>query len=355
MLREAGRYLNSYGITSVVNATGDLAEIKLLGILRDRGQLTVRTRNAFGAVAVAHHLTPQFLADLDLARTQYHDEWVSANLVKFFADGSTGLIPPLVYERAQFDELVLDLDRRGYQLMTHAERDDSVHMVLNAYENAARINGPRDRRFRIEHATVVFDADIRRFAAQSVIVSMQPIFCCSETGTNYDPSAGASDRWHSFSAAGVRLALGTDWPCAAPPSPFVNVQEAVTREIWHSDDTANLVNQPFDGAGQAGARPTGQLYTPEQRITVQQAIDAYTSGAAYAGFFDDRVGSLEVGKYADLAVLTQDIFAVSPGEIGKTAVVMTLIGGRTVYTALHGASGLDFQLERTGRQARAVE
>lgn len=183
MLTEAARFLNSHGITGVVNATGNLAEIQLLGTLRDRGQLTVRTRNAFGAVAVRHELSPQFLADLDLARTRYHDKRASANLVKFFEDGSTELIPPLVYERSA-DHRVLELDRLGYQLMTHAERDDSVHMVLNAYSNAQRINGPRDRRLRIEHATVVFNEDIARYASQSVIASMQPIFCCSETGTN---------------------------------------------------------------------------------------------------------------------------------------------------------------------------
>jgi predicted amidohydrolase YtcJ len=282
-------------------------------------------------VAVPHRLTPEFLADLEKARSRYHDGWVSANLVKFFADGSTGLIPPLVYRPDEFKALVVELDRRGFQLMTHAERDDSVHLVLDAYADAARINGPRDRRARIEHATVVYDADIPRFASQSVIVSMQPIFCCSETGTNYDPKAGPSDRWHSFVSSGALLALGTDWPCASPPDPFVNIQEAVTREIWHSDDTAGLMNQAFDGAGQGGSKPTGKIYSPEERITVRQAVDAYTRDAAYSGFMDARVGSLAPGKEADLAVLSQDIFSVPAETIGKTTVIMTLVGGRTVY------------------------
>ena len=95
MLREAAHYLNRFGITSVVNATGSLPEIELYAALRDRGELTVRTRTSFGAVAVNHHLSPQFLADLEEARTRYHDGWVSANLVKFFADGGSGMIPPL--------------------------------------------------------------------------------------------------------------------------------------------------------------------------------------------------------------------------------------------------------------------
>ena len=111
MLEVATRYLNSFGITSVVNATGSLAEIRLYATLHERGKLTVRTRTAFGSVAVAHRLTPEFLADLEEARSHYHDEWVSANLVKFFADGFSGLIPPLVYEPHAYEALVTELDQ----------------------------------------------------------------------------------------------------------------------------------------------------------------------------------------------------------------------------------------------------
>ena len=116
MIEAATHYLNGFGITSVVNATGDLAEIKLYATLRDRGALTVRTRTSFGAVAVPHRLTPAFLADLEQARRTYHDEWVSANLVKFFLDGGTGLLPPLVYTPENYMALAMALDERGYQL-----------------------------------------------------------------------------------------------------------------------------------------------------------------------------------------------------------------------------------------------
>src|SRR4029077_16870890 len=126
--------MNRYGITSVVNATGSLAEIQLYAALRDRGQLTLRIRTAFGAVAANHRLTPEFLADLEKARALYHDDWVSANLVKFFADGGSGMIPPLTYEPAEYRKLVLELDKRGFQIMTHALRSDSARMVLDAYE-----------------------------------------------------------------------------------------------------------------------------------------------------------------------------------------------------------------------------
>ena len=144
-VKQATHYLNSFGITSVVNATGSLAEIKLYAALRDRGELTLRTRTAFGSVAVQHHLTSEFLADLEQARNLYHDDWVSANLVKFFTDGSTGPFPPLVYAAKDYERLVFELDARGYQLMSHAIRPDTVHMVLDTYERLEKARGPKDR------------------------------------------------------------------------------------------------------------------------------------------------------------------------------------------------------------------
>jgi len=335
MIQVATRQLNSYGITSVVNATGDLAEIKLYAALRDRGALTVRTRTAFGAVAVPHRLTPQVLADLDEARTKYHDEWVSANLVKFFADGFTGLLAPLVYRPEQFKALVVELDRRGYQLMTHATRFDTAHMVLDAYEEAERSNGPRDRRLRIEHSSSVRDADFPRYAALSVINVTSPDFCCGESGTNADPKEPTpSDQWQTFLKNGVVLGFSSDWPCSWPPNPFVGMQAAITREIWHSDDTADIIDLPMDGAALAGARPTGKVYTPEQRVTVQQAVNAYTQGSAYAAVEETQIGTLEAGKFADLAVLSQNIFSVPPKSVGKTTVVLTMVGGQIVHGAI---------------------
>jgi predicted amidohydrolase YtcJ len=332
MIRVATRELNSYGVTSVVNATGDLAEIKLYAALRDRGELTVRTRTAFGAVSTPHQLTPQFLADLDEARKTYHDEWVSANLVKFFADGFTGLLAPLVYRPDEFKHLVVELDRRGYQLMTHATRFDTVHMVLDAYEEAERVNGPRDRRLRIEHSSSVREADFPRYAALSVIDVTSPVFCCGESGTNADPKDPTpSDQWRTFLDDGVVLGFSSDWPCSWPPDPFTSIQSAMTREIWHSDDTADIIDLPMDGAALAGARPTGKFYTPRFRVSVRQAVDAYTQGSAYAEFAESRIGTLEAGKLADLAVLSQDIFSAAPRTVGKTRVLLTLVGGRIVY------------------------
>lgn len=334
MVQAATRYLNSFGITSVVNATGDLAEIGLYGTLRDRGTLTIRTRTSFGAVSVQHLLKPGFLADLEQARRLYHDDWVSANLVKFFADGGTGLIPSLVYTARDYENLVMELDSRGYQIMTHALRPDSVHMVLDTYERVEQAHGSRDRRLRIEHAYLVDTVDLPRFAGLSVIPDMQPTFCCGEDGSNFDASNElTSDRWHTLQQSGAVLAFSSDWPCTWPPSPFVAIQAATTRQVWKSADTEHIAGGPLDGAGQGGAVVTGATYVPEERMSVVDAVRAYTQGSAFAAFADDRVGSLEAGKLADLAVLSQDIFTVPLDTIGKTHVVTTMVGGKIVYGA----------------------
>ncbi len=333
LLRDASHYLNRYGITSVVNATGSLAEIELYAALRDRGELTVRTRTSFGAVAVNHHLTPQFLADLEKARTQYHDDWVSANLVKFFSDGGSGMIPPLTYEPSEYKKLVMELDKRGYQVMTHALRGDSAHMVLDTYEEVEKANGPRDRRFRMEHAEIFPTEDLPRFAKLSVLVSTQPSFCCSDIGSNFDAQDKTpTDRWRSLQQSGATLAFGSDWPCTWPPDPFVGIQQVVRRQVWHSATANAIVGGVFDGAGQGGAVATLSSYVPEESITVEQAVNAYTQGSAYARFSEDRLGTLEPGKEADLAVLSQDIFSAAHEEIGKTHVTLTMVGGKVVFS-----------------------
>jgi predicted amidohydrolase YtcJ len=335
LLRDAMHYLNQFGITSVVNATGSLEEIELYGMLRDRGELTVRTRTAIGAVAVPHHLTPELLNELDTARTRFHDEWVSANLVKFFVDGSSGMYPPLVYRATEYRALVLELDKRGYQLISHAERRDSIHLALDAYEDAERVNGARDRRLRIEHDFVISDADAARQGRLGVIAPVQPAFCCSDVGTSFDPNDPTpSDRWRTLLTDGAELAMSSDWPCMWPPDPFVNMQQAVTRQIWRSADIAGIETAPFDGAGQAGAvAQAGKIYYPEERLNVREAVDGYTRGSAHASYLDQWVGTLTKGRYADLVVLSQDIFCTPASDIGKTRAQLTLVGGKIVFDA----------------------
>jgi predicted amidohydrolase YtcJ len=238
-----------------------------------------------------------------------------------------------VYQAADYLALVQELDRRGFQIMTHAERKDSVHLALDAYENALRKNGPRDRRSRIEHDFVISDEDAVRQGALKVITGAQPAFCCSDVGTNFDPGdPTASDRWRTLLSAHATLAFSSDWPCQWPPDPFVNMQQAVTRQIWRSPDTAVIETAMFDGAKQGGAvAQPGKIYFPEERITIGEAVDAYTRSAAYASFYDDRVGTLKPGMLADIAVLSQNIFAVPADEIGATHVTLTMVGGKVVY------------------------
>jgi predicted amidohydrolase YtcJ len=241
-------------------------------------------------------------------------------------------MPPLTYPPAEYKKLVLELDKRGFQIMTHSLRGDTARMVLDTYEAVEKRNGPRDRRFRMEHADILSAQDVLRFAQLSVIASMQPTFCCSDMGANFDPQDKTpTDRWKSLLEAGTAMAFGSDWPCTWPPSPFVSIQEAVTRQVWRSAATSAIVGGVFDGAGQSGSVGTLESYVPDERITVEQAVQAYTLGSARARFSEDRLGSLEVGKEADLAVLSQDIFTVNHDALGKTEVLETMVGGRVVY------------------------
>jgi len=206
-------------------------------------------------------------------------------------------------------------------------------LVVDTYEEVEKINGPRDRRLRVEHADFVGAQDILRMAKDSMIASMQPTFCCDENGSNYDPrDRTKTDRWQSMEKSGVMLAFGSDWPCTWPPDPLVAIQEAVTRQIWRPAKGGNdFPGGAFDGAGQSGTVPTKDSYVPEERLTVEQAVNAYTQGSSYARFSDDRIGRLEAGKEADLAVLSQDIFSMKPEEIGKARVVITMVGGKVVF------------------------
>jgi predicted amidohydrolase YtcJ len=292
----------------VVNATGNLDEIRAYAALRDRGELTVRTRTSFGTVAVNHQLSQQFLAQLEEARTLQDDEWVGANLVKFFADGAGG--PPL-YQPDDFQALVLELDRRGYQIMTHSLTAATTSTVLDAYEYAIKTNGPRDRRFRIEHASNVPIDEIPRFAALGITASMQAEFCCND-------QPGLSNAWQSLRKAGVNLVFGSDWPCTFPPDPFTAIQQSLER-------TVRPVFAPYTPF------PNKVAGSPQESLSVVQAVDAYTRGGAYAAYIDEDVGTLEPGKLADLAVLTQDIFNVPAAAIGNTQVLLTMVGGRIVF------------------------
>jgi hypothetical protein len=195
--------------------------------------------------------------------------------------------------------------------MTHAIGNAAIHQVLDAYDQVEERNGPKDRRLRMEHVGSIIPDDIPRFAKLSVIPDLQPAFCCGP-----DNSPQKANQWQTLLKAGAKMAFSSDWPCSWPPDPYLGVQQTVLRQV----------RRP---AGDTSSAP--QYSLPEERLTVEQAIWAYTKGSTYARFSDKQLGSLEAGKDADLVVLSQDIFAAAPADIGKTHALMTMVGGRIVY------------------------
>jgi predicted amidohydrolase YtcJ len=198
--------------------------------------------------------------------------------------------------------------------MIHAIGDRANDLILSLFEQVEKENGPRDRRFRIEHAQHLRSQDIPRFARSRVIASMQPYHAIDD-GRWAEKRIG-KDRakttyaFRSMLDAGVTLAFGTDWT-VAPLNPMFTVYAAVTRRT-------------LDGKNSKG-------WVPEQKISVEETIRAYTMGSAFAEFQETVKGSLTVGKLADVVILSRDIFKVDPKEIENTKVVMTIVDGQVVF------------------------
>jgi predicted amidohydrolase YtcJ len=318
MLNAAEHYLNSFGITSVVLATGGPKDLAAYDALRKRGELTLRMRQAFGAVAVKHHWTPQFLADLEKARNTYHDDWISADEVKFFMmDGGT---TPALYTTQEYAHIVGELDKRGFHVMSHAIAPAAIKVALDGWEEVEKQDGPKDRRFRMEHASRPYLEDLPRFAKLDIIASLQPAFCCSMPNPSDPP--GKANPWNSLEKSGATVVFSSDWPCSWPPSPILGIEESTLRRV----------HQTITPTG-----PTGPVVSdnePEEKITVEQAVLAYTRNAAFANFTDKKLGTLQTGKLADLAVLSKDIFSLPHEEIGTAKVSATMVGGKIVYGKL---------------------
>jgi predicted amidohydrolase YtcJ len=331
-LRAGMKWANENGLARVESAGGDFEVLDLFDEMRHRGDLSLR-------LYIAYFLHPPSLRQQDLdameaARKKFHDEWIDAEAVKFMVDGvveshtaamleSYSDAPSLkgkpFWEPANYNAAVAELDKRGFQLFTHAIGDYGVRIALDGYENAEQRNHKRDRRWRIEHIETVAAADIPRFGKIGVIASMQPLHSYPDADTldvwarNAGPDrASRAWAWKSIADAGGRLAFGSDWPVVTL-NPWQGIQTAVTR-------------QTAEGTPAKG-------FLPEQRLTVPQAVEAYTSGAAFAGRREKTEGSLEVGKLADLIIISQDIFAINPHKIGATKVLATIVGGRVVYQA----------------------
>jgi predicted amidohydrolase YtcJ len=331
-LRAGMKWANQHGITRVHSAGGDFEILDLYEEMRRRGDLSVR-------MYVAYFLNPPLLRPEDLksieaGRKKFHDEWIDAGAAKFMVDGvveshTAAMLEPysddaslkgkLFWEPANYNAAVEELDKRGFQLFTHAIGDYGVRVALDAYENAGQRDRKRDRRPRIEHIETVAVADISRFGKLGVIASMQPLHSYPDSDTldvwtrNAGPDrASRAWAWKSISDAGGHLAFGSDWPVVTL-NPWEGIQTAVTRQTAESTPEGGFV--------------------PAQRLTVKQAVDGYTLGAAFAGRREKTEGSLETGKLADLIIVSQNIFDINPHKIGATKVVATVVGGRLVYQA----------------------
>lgn len=312
IMKASERYLNSLGVTSAAALTGGLGELRAWDALRRRGELTLRVRQSFGAVAVNHHLTPQFLADLETARSTWHDDWISANLVKIFIDGDP--TPPL-YTQRDYNALVTELDHRGFYVVTHALTAEGVARVLNGYQAAEAANGEHDARLRLTHGELINPEDLPRLAKLHVVLSTQPAFCCEYEGVKDNP-------WRTVWNTGATVVFDSDWPCSWPADPIAGIDEAVNRWIYPEYGPKGRTN------------PWQHDHQPNEAVTAEQALIAYTRNAAYANHTEATLGTLEPGKLADLVVVTKNLLDLPAEKIGSARVAATIVGGKLVYGAL---------------------
>lgn len=329
-LRSAIAHAHTFGVTSVQNASGSPAELDLYGTLRDSGELDLRVYNALSADAT---LSEADLDRFDTVRKKYSDDpLLKAGAVKLLVDGvveshTAALLAPYTdkptrgrpnYTPAQLNRIVTMLDRRGWQVLIHAIGDRGVRMALDAFEVAQAANPPpaHGRRHRIEHIETIDPADVPRFAKLGVIASMQPLHSnpapdlMSLWTKNLGPER-SSRGWlyGSLLKSGARLAFGSDWPVVTL-DPRLGLHVATTRTSPE-------------------ALPDGG-WLPEERLTLQQALNAYSAGGAFASFDDQRKGTLAPGMLADIVILTSDIFAPD-AKVLDSHVALTIFDGRIVY------------------------
>jgi predicted amidohydrolase YtcJ len=321
-LEAAMRYVAGNGVTSVHNM-GSWHDLAVFERARAGGRLITRI---YAAVPLS---TWERLRDTIRARGR-GDGWLSIGGLKGFVDGSLGshtaaMLQPFSDapgDTGLFVNTPEDLyrwtagaDKAGLNVIVHAIGDRAIRTQLDIYERVERENGPRDRRFRIEHAQHIAPTDLPRFAKLGVIASMQPYHAIDD-GRWAEKVIGhergkTTYAFRSLLDAGTRLAFGSDW-FVAPATPLEGIYAAVTRRTLD------------------GAHPDG--WYPEQKIGVEDALRAYTSGAAYASFDERDKGVLAAGKLADFVMIDRDITRVPPETIREARVVMTVVGGKVVHS-----------------------
>src|SRR5689334_14693563 len=324
--RAATNYAASLGVTSVQDMSAG-TDVGIYQTLLDHGELKTRI-----------YAVSPLPAWERVARTGVRAHFGSAMLrvggLKGFADGSLGSTTALFYEPYLDDpstsgiagdemypegamlERVRQADLAGLQVLIHAIGDRANDLILGMYEQIERENGKRDRRFRIEHAQHLRPQDIPRFGRDQVIASMQPYHAIDD-GRWAEKRIGkerakTTYAFRSLLDSGATLAFGTDWT-VAPLNPLLTVYAAVTRRTID------------------GKNPNG--WVPEQKISLDETVRAYTVGSAYAEFQENVKGSITAGKLADLVLLSRDIFTIDPNEIENVKVVFTMVDGRVVYEA----------------------
>jgi len=320
-LDTAMTYVASHGVTTVHNM-GSWNDLAIFTRAHAAGRLRTRI---YAAVPLS---TWEQLRDTTAQRGR-GDAWLRLGALKGFVDGSLGSHTAAMWapftdapgDTGLFVNTPEDLyawtsgaDKAGLHVIVHAIGDRAIATQLDIFARVARENGPRDRRFRIEHAQHIAAADFPRFAELGVIPSMQPYHAIDD-GRWAEKVIGAERAkgtyaFRSLLDAGARVAFGSDW-FVAPPTPIEGIYAAVTRRTL--DDQ----------------RPGG--WVPEQKITVEEALRAYTQGSAYAGFEEGVKGVLRAGTLADFVIIDRDLTTVAPESIREARVVRTVVGGKTVY------------------------
>jgi predicted amidohydrolase YtcJ len=324
-IQQAGQRLLAWGITSVQDAGVDPEDIDLYKMMVEEGSLPVRV---YAMLGDSNKKLPDYFVQERIVG--YGDRRFTFRALKVGVDGALGsrgaaLLEPYsddpknygitTMSPEQLEAITREALAKGYQVCVHAIGDRANRMALDRFESALAAVPARDARLRIEHAQIVAPSDIPRFGKLGIIASMQPIHATSDMP--WVPARLGPDRlagayaWKSLLDSSAHLAFGSDAPIDSF-NPFKGLFAAVCRQ------DENLA-------------PEGG-WLPEQRLTRDEALRAYTSGAAYAAFEENEKGTLSPGKLADLVVLDRDYFDVPEAEIGKINPEMTLLGGKVVYT-----------------------